>query len=91
VALTITSTGGVGELSNFLLGVALVLPAGLIYRKLKTRKGALIGSFVGLILMALVWSGVLGTPLSTAIRWVYMHLFPLAQGACNLVFKLFYQ
>ncbi len=52
--LTITSTGGVGELSNFLLGVALVLPAGLIYRKLKTRKGALIGSFVGLILMALI-------------------------------------
>ncbi len=52
--LTITSTGGVGELSNFLLGVALVLPAGLIYRKLNTKKGALIGSFIGLILMALI-------------------------------------
>ena len=30
--LFITTTGGVGELSNFLLGVAFVLPAGLIYR-----------------------------------------------------------
>ncbi len=45
----------------------------------------------GLVLMLLVWSGVLGTPLSAAIRWVYLHLLPLAQGACNLVFKLFYQ
>ena len=50
--LTITSTGGVGELSNFLLGVALVLPAGLIYRRSKTKKRAIIGAFVGLILMA---------------------------------------
>ena len=55
------------------------------YRKLMRYE-----RYGGLILMALVWSGVLGTPLSTAIRWVYMHLFPLAQGACNLVFKLFY-
>lgn len=45
----------------------------------------------GLVLMLLVWSGVLGTPLSAAIRWVYLHMLPLAQGACNLVFKLFYQ
>lgn len=56
------------------------------YRKLMRYE-----RYGGLILMALVWSGVLGTPLSTAIRWVYMHLFPLAQGACNLVFKLFYR
>ena len=29
--LFITTTGGVGELSNFLLGIAFVLPAGIIY------------------------------------------------------------
>ena len=52
--LTITSTGGVGELSNFLLGVALVLPAGLIYRRSKTKKMAITGAFVGLILMAVL-------------------------------------
>ena len=42
--LFITSTGGVGELSNFILGVAFVLPAGLLYKHKKTRTTALIGS-----------------------------------------------
>ena len=42
--LFITSTGGVGELSNFILGVAFVLPAGLLYKYKKTRTTALIGS-----------------------------------------------
>lgn len=50
--LMITSTGGVGELSNFLLGVAFVLPAGMIYKYKKSRKGALIGSFAGAAFMA---------------------------------------
>lgn len=50
--LFITSTGGVGELSNFLLGVAFVLPAGLIYRHKKSRKNALIGSLLGAVTMA---------------------------------------
>jgi riboflavin transporter FmnP len=49
--LTITSTGGVGELSNFLLGAAFVLPAGLIYRYRKNRNSALIGSLVGAVFM----------------------------------------
>ncbi len=47
-------TGGVGELSNFILGVAFVVPAGMIYRKHKTRKGAFVGSLVGAALMAAV-------------------------------------
>lgn len=33
-----TQTGGVGELSNFILGCAFVLPAGLIYKHKKTKK-----------------------------------------------------
>ena len=44
----------------------------------------------GLILIILVWSGVLGTPLSRAIQWTYLRLFPIAQWACNIVLKLFY-
>ena len=52
--LMVTSTGGVGELSNFVLGVAFVLPAGLIYRKMKNKKGAVIGSLVGAVIMALI-------------------------------------
>ena len=44
-----------------------------------------------LILLALVWSGVLGQPLSAAIRWCYAHLFPLAQWANDTVYSLFYK
>ena len=47
-----TSTGGVGELSNFLLGAMFVFPAGLIYQRMKSRKGAIIGSLVGAVIMA---------------------------------------
>ena len=42
-----TSTGGVGELANFLLGIAFVLPAGILYKKNKSKKGALIGAAAG--------------------------------------------
>lgn len=47
-----SNTGGVGELSNFLLGCAFVLPAGLIYKRKKTRLGAFLGSLVGAIIMS---------------------------------------
>ncbi len=36
-------TGGVGEFSNFLLGVVFVLPASIIYHRNKTKKSAVIG------------------------------------------------
>ncbi len=48
--LFLSTTGGVGELSNFLLGACFVLPAGLIYRKWKGKKSAVLGA----VLMALV-------------------------------------
>lgn len=48
-----TTTGGVGELSNFFLGASFVFSAGFIYRKMNNKKGALIGSLVGAVLMAL--------------------------------------
>ena len=52
--LTITTTGGVGELSNFILGAAFVLPAGLIYKHKKTRKSALLGSLLGAAVMGVL-------------------------------------
>ena len=52
--LLMTSTGGVGELSNFVLGVAFVLPAGLIYKSKKSRKNAILGSLVGAVAMAII-------------------------------------
>ena len=42
-----SSTGGVGELANFCLAVALVLPASLIYKHKKSKKSAVIGLGVG--------------------------------------------
>lgn len=53
INLLFSSTGGVGELSNFLLGVFFVLPAGLIYQVKKNRVGALLGAVIGAVCMAL--------------------------------------
>ena len=39
----------VGELGDFLMGAAFVLPAAIIYRKHKNRKGALIGMLIGIL------------------------------------------
>lgn len=47
-----TTTGGVGELSNFILGVCLVVPAGLAYKRMPSRKGAFIGGLIGAVVMA---------------------------------------
>ena len=48
-----TITAGVGELANFLLGCSFVVPAGIIYRKMHTRKGAIIGMAPGTVLMTI--------------------------------------
>lgn len=47
-----TSTGGVGELSNFILGAIFVGTAGMIYKRNKTKKGAIIGALAGAVAMA---------------------------------------
>lgn len=52
--LLMTQTGGVGELSNFILGAAFVLPAGLIYHHKKTKKNAIIGALVGAVIMGAI-------------------------------------
>lgn len=49
-----TSTGGVGELSNFIIGSAFVFTAGIVYKHKKKRAGALIGATVGAALMAII-------------------------------------
>lgn len=52
--LFMTSTGGVGELSNFILGACFVLPAGILYRKYKGRKAAFLSASLGAVLMGVV-------------------------------------
>lgn len=53
VNLAMSTTGGAGELCNFLMGVTFVVPAGLLYKFRKDRWGALWGSLLGAVIMAL--------------------------------------
>jgi riboflavin transporter FmnP len=52
--LTISQTGGIGELSNFILGASFVLPAALIYKHKKTKTNAIIGAAVGALIMGAI-------------------------------------
>ena len=47
-------SAGVGELSNFLLGAVFAFVAGIVYKRHKSRKSALVGSIVGAIAMAII-------------------------------------
>ena len=53
IHLTVTSTAGVGELANFIIGAALVFPAGMIYKYHHNKKFAIIACFAGAIIMGL--------------------------------------
>lgn len=46
-----TMTAGVGEVANFCLGCAFCVPAGMIYRRKKTKKRAVIGLVTGTSVM----------------------------------------
>ncbi len=52
--LPFTSSSGVGELSNFLLGCFFCLPAGFIYKFHRNKKSALLGALIGAFCMAIV-------------------------------------
>ena len=52
--LFMTSTGGVGELSNFMLGACFVVPAGLVYQKWRNKKRAAAGAVAGAVLMGII-------------------------------------
>ncbi|MBQ4074435.1 MAG: ECF transporter S component [Clostridia bacterium] len=49
-----SSSQGVGELADFLMGAAMLLPAGIIYRFMRNRKGAIIGMGTGTIVATIV-------------------------------------
>ena len=46
-----TTTAGVGEIANFLIGISFCLPAYLIYRKMHSKKGAIVGLASGTLIM----------------------------------------
>lgn len=94
------STGGIGELCNFLIGASFVGTAGLVYRFHKTRKGAVIAALVGAVVMAVVSVPVnyfLSYPVYAAmfggidaIIAAYQELRPGTSGLmeCLLVFNM---
>lgn len=49
-----TSTMGVGEFANFMMGLSFVLPATIYYQRHKTKKDALIGMIIGTIVLCIV-------------------------------------
>ena len=57
IGLLHSSSAGVGELADFIMGAALIIPAAVIYHRNKTRKNAIIGMVVGTLCTAV--AGVL--------------------------------
>lgn len=53
-SITRTSTFGVGELANFIVGASYVVPAALVYHRKKDKGHALIGMLVGTISMTAI-------------------------------------
>ena len=73
IGLLHSSSAGVGELADFVMGTALVLPAAIIYHRNKSRKSAIIGMAVGTVCMVVV--GVLMN------KWV---MLPFYMGAFHM-------
>lgn len=68
-----TTTAGVGEFCNFLLGAVFVFTAGLAYKKMRSRKGALMGSLIGAFMMA-----ALSLPINYYITYpIYANFMPM--------------
>lgn len=81
--LPFSSTLMVGELANFLIGVCFVVPAGIIYRYCKSKKGAVIGSLAGAVLMA-----VISIPVNYYITYpIYAQLY--ANGDMNVIVGMY--
>ena len=57
IGLLHSSSAGIGEMADFIMGAALVIPASLIYHRNKTRKTAVIGMIAGTLCAAV--AGVL--------------------------------
>lgn len=54
LALNGTTTFGIGETANFLYSVGYMLPAVIIYHKIKTKKGAVISLAVGTVITSIL-------------------------------------
>ena len=91
------SSAGVGELSNFLLGAVLSVAAGAIYKKHKTKRGALAAAVLSAVIMGLVsvpvnywiiyplYYNVLGFP-QAAVLDMYQAILPTTKSILQALF-----
>ena len=49
-----STSQGVGELADFIMGFAMMFPASVIYRRMKSRKGAIVGMVAGSVIATIV-------------------------------------
>lgn len=75
-----TITGGVGEFANFCVGCAFVVPAAIVYRKVRSKKGMILGMILGTVVLVVlgifinyfvmlpVYAAVFGQPLEFFIN-----------------------
>ena len=101
IKLPSTSTAAVGELFNFVMGALFVGVAGIVYKRNKTRKGAIVGALQGALVKAVVsvpynyfivypaYVVMYHLPLE-AIIGMYQAINPSVDGllTCLLVFNL---
>lgn len=77
IHMAVSQSAMVGELCNFLLSACFVLPAGIIYKYSKNKRGALIGAVTGAVVMA-----VLSLPINYFIVYpMYEALFGMPREA----------
>ena len=88
-----TVTGGVGELANFLIGVSFTVSASIVYKFMKTKKGALINYFIGVPAYASMFGGIdtivgLGTAVNPGVSTLF-HFVVLCVVPFNLIKGVF--
>ena len=100
IHLPVTQTMGIGELSNFIAGTIYVGTAGIIYHKLRTKKGAAIAMAVSTLVLAIVaipvnafitlplYGSMMGFPLE-AIIGMSASANPLVKDKMSLLLAVF--
>lgn len=81
-----TSTAYVGDMANFIMGCFFLLPAGIIYKMNRTKKGALIGMVTGTAVMAVcgaVMNAVVLLPFYSRLYGIPMEGLIAAGNAVN--------
>ena len=73
-------TGGVGELANFIVGIAYIIPVGIIFKHVKNTKGFMLGAVAGILVMAVTagvfnyfilipaYAAIYGAPIETFVE-----------------------